>query len=93
MKRIVQEEKAHEMNADGFLRTVRKYEEINELTLEILQEFIDKIVVYHRENIHGEQVQNIEIHYKMIGHVNIPSISKIEAKKLEKCFGRKSSIA
>jgi hypothetical protein len=62
-------------------------------TLEILQEFIDKIIVYHRENIHGEQVQNVEIHYKMIGHVNIPSISKVESGRLEKCLGRKSAIA
>ena len=36
MKRIVAEEKKHELNADGFLKIVRKYSEIEELTLDIL---------------------------------------------------------
>ena len=89
LKKIVLEKKAHEMNADGFLQIVRKYENFEELSLEILQEFIDKIVVHHRENIHGEMVQNVEIHYKMIGHVKLPFISKKESESLQKSFGRK----
>jgi hypothetical protein len=83
MKRIVQEEKAHKMNADGFLRIVRKYEEINELTLEILQEFIDKIVVYHRENIRGEQVKNIKIHYKRLDMLIFQASVKPKQKDLK----------
>ena len=42
---IVDEKTAHEMNADVFLRLVRKYNNINALTPEILREFIDKIIV------------------------------------------------
>ena len=89
MKRIVAEEKKHELNADGFLKIVRKYSEIEELTLDILQEFIDKIVVHHREEVCGEKVQKIEIYYKMIGHIEIPKMSKHEQKSLIKNFGRK----
>ena len=55
MKRIVAEEKKHELNADGFLKIVRKYSKIEELTLDILQEFIDKIVVHHREEDRNSQ--------------------------------------
>ena len=89
MKRIVSEEKKHELNTDGFLKIVRKYSEIEELTLDILQEFIDKIVVHHREEVCGEKVQKIEIYYKMIGHIEIHKMSKYEQKSLIKNFGRK----
>lgn len=89
MKKIVAEEKMHELNADGFLKIVRKYSEVEELTLDILQEFIDKIVVHHREEIMGETIQQIEIYYKMIGHVEIPHIKKSERQNLIENFGRK----
>ena len=89
MKKIVAEEKKYELNADGFLKIVRKYSEIEELTLDILQEFIDKIVVHHREKVMGETIQEIEIYYKMIGHVELPNIKKMERISLLKNFGRK----
>lgn len=89
MKKVVQEEKKHELNADGFLKIVRKYSEIEELTLDILQEFIDKIVVHHREEIMGETIQKVEIYYKMIGHIEILKMSKLERESLLKNFGRK----
>ena len=89
MKKIVAEEKKHELNADGFLKIVRKYSEIEELTLDILQEFVDKIVVHHREKVMGETIQEIEIYYKMIGHVELPNIKKMERMSLLKNFGRK----
>ena len=89
MKKIVAEEKKHELNAEGFLKIVRKYSEIEELTLDILHEFIDKIIVHHREEVFGETVQQIEIYYKMIGHIETPKMSKHEQKRLIKNFGRK----
>ena len=89
MKRIVSEEKKHELNTDGFLKIVRKYSEIEELTLDILQEFIDKIVVHHREEVCEENVQKIEIYYTMIGHIEIPQNVKTRAKKPYKEFWAK----
>lgn len=53
MKKIATEEKAHELNADGFLKIVRKYYEIEELKLDILQEFIDKIVILSSRRNNG----------------------------------------
>ena len=50
MKKIVAEEQKHELNANGFLKIVRKYSEVEELTLDILQEFIDKIIIHHPAN-------------------------------------------
>ena len=89
MKKIVAEEKMHELNADGFLKIVRKYSEVEDLSLDILQEFIDKIVVHHREKVMGETIQKIEIYYKMIGHIEIPHITKTEHQSLIRNFGRK----
>ena len=88
MKKVVAEEKSHELNADGFLQIVRKYSNIEELTSEILHEFIDKIVVHHREEIFGEKVQKIEIYYKMIGRVQIPKRSRSQKDSYKKSFGR-----
>ena len=56
MKKVVAEEKNHELNADGFLRIVRKYSSIEELIPNILHEFINKIVVHHREEVFGEKI-------------------------------------
>ncbi len=89
MKKIAHEEKKHELNASGFLNIVRKYSEVNELTLNILQEFIDKIVVHHREEVFGETVQQIEIYYRMIGNIKIPKMTKPEKENYIKSFGRK----
>ena len=89
MKKIVADEQKHELNADGFLKIVRKYSEVEELTLDILQEFIDKIIIHHREEIMGETIQKIEIYYKMIGHIEIPHITKTEHQSLIRNFGRK----
>ena len=57
MKKIVAEEKRNELNDDGFLKIVKKYSELKELQLDILQKFIDKIVVHHREEIMGETTE------------------------------------
>ena len=88
MKKVVVEEKAHELNCDGFLSIVRKYTDVTELTPEILSEFIDKIVVHHRENLYGEMVQKVEIYYKMIGFVELPHMSKAEKENYIRCFSR-----
>ena len=58
LKRIFAEEKKHELNADGFLKIVRKYSKIEELTLDILQGLIDKIVVHHREEVNNRTYRN-----------------------------------
>jgi len=66
-----------------------KYTDITELTPEILNEFIDKIVVHHWEQLYGEIVQNVEIYYKMIGFVELPQMSRSEKENYIKCFSRK----
>ena len=91
LKKIVDEEKQNEMNADGFLALVRKYSNFQELTPEILREFIDKIVVYNKEKRFGETVQRVEIYYKMIGHIELPQISRSKLEEYSECLGNKKT--
>ncbi len=59
-------------NIDNFLPLIRKYTEINELNMQILNELIQKIVVYEKEeNPDGSTSQRVDIHYKFIGYVDI----------------------
>ncbi|MDR1630486.1 MAG: recombinase family protein [Oscillospiraceae bacterium] len=88
LRTIVEEETAHEMNADGFLKLVRKYNDIDDITPDILREFIDKIVVYHREQEFGQIVQDVEIYYRMIGHIELPEMTKAQQEQLIAIFGR-----
>ena len=67
---------------------MRKYSSVEELTPDILHEFIEKIVVHHREEVFGEKVQKIEIYYKKIGQVQIPKLSRSERDSYKKSFGR-----
>ena len=50
-----------------FLKLVREYTEIPELTATILNQFIHRILVYAPEKIDGKRTQRIEIIYNFIG--------------------------
>lgn len=56
MEKVVAEQQKHELNAKGFHRRVRKYTDIEMLIPKILREFIDKVVVHHREKQGKETV-------------------------------------
>ena len=60
------------------MQIVRKYSNIEELTTEILHEFIDKIIVHHKEKVFGETIQRARFYYKKIGQVQIPKFSRPE---------------
>ena len=76
------------------MQIVKKYEDIEKLTIEILHEFIDKIVVHHKEIIYGETKRQVESYYKMIGNVQIPKFTKTEKQRYLNYFGiKKEQIA
>jgi DNA invertase Pin-like site-specific DNA recombinase len=59
-------------NVEIFLALVRKYTDIQELNHTIVNEFIDKIIVYEPENKRKDRVQKIEIIFNGIGTVELP---------------------
>ena len=55
-----------------FLKVVKTYTEIQELTPEILNSFIEKIYIGETEKYDGRKMQEVEIIYKFIGAINLP---------------------
>ena len=61
------------VNAEKFMKVVRKYTSFEELTHTLLREFIEKIVVHecsYDEN--KTRRQDIEIYYSFVGKVDLP---------------------
>lgn len=55
-----------------FLKVVKSYTKIEELTPEILNSFIEKIYIGETEKYNGRKMQEVEIIYKFIGAINLP---------------------
>jgi len=59
-------------NIDKFLPIIQKYIDITELNTQVLNELIQKIVVYEKtDNPDGSKSQRVDIHYKFIGYVEM----------------------
>ena len=56
-----------------FINKVKKYTEIKELTPEILNEFVEKILVHQCQKVNGKKIHQIDICYNGIGIVSIPT--------------------
>ena len=56
-----------QVSIDRFLALVRKYTDIQELTAEVLREFVEKVFVHQTERVDGQKVQRIRIVYNCIG--------------------------
>ena len=59
-----------EENCQQFVENISKFAKIKELTRYILNQVIDKIYVYDKEEVDGEIKQKVEIHYKFIGKLD-----------------------
>lgn len=67
---IISQETEKQDNTAKFLELVREYTDIKELTKPILNELIDKVVVYDAEKIEGNRVQRIDIYYRFLGLIS-----------------------
>lgn len=59
------------LNADRFMAVVDRYTDIQELTPEIVREFIDKIVVYERSERWKKKnyTQQVDVYFNFVGRV------------------------
>lgn len=57
-------------NCEQFIDKISKFAEVKELNSYILNQVIDKIYVYDKEEVDGELKQSVEIHYKFIGKLD-----------------------
>lgn len=74
-----------------FISNVKKYTEITELTPEILNELIEKILVHQAEKINGKKVQEIDIYYRGVGIISFPVSLEDMTMVIEKMINKKIS--
>lgn len=55
-----------------FLKVVKTYTEIQELTPEILNSFVERIYIGETERYNNRKMQEVEIIYKFVGAINLP---------------------
>ena len=60
------------LRAGNFIELVRRYTEFGELTPQMLNEFVDKVLVHEADKSSGERRQLVEIHLNYIGRFMIP---------------------
>jgi DNA invertase Pin-like site-specific DNA recombinase len=58
--------------AERFIKIVRKYTDFSELTASMLNEYVEKILVYEAEKINNRRRQRVEIYLNFIGRFNAP---------------------
>lgn len=61
-----------QQNKERFLGAIRRFMEMQNLTVPLLRELIDEITVYETEGVGKNRSQRIMIHYKFIGYIEIP---------------------
>ena len=61
-----------EADLTQFISNVKKYTEITELTPEILNELIEKILIHQSKKVNGKKVQEIDIYYRGVGIISFP---------------------
>ena len=75
----IDEEQRSKDSAATFLRTVKKYTNIEELTPTILNELVEKIVVHQAEGVGKGRTQRRDIYYNFIGTLDTPEVAALPA--------------
>ena len=74
-----------------FISNVKKYTEITELTPEILNELIEKILIHQAEKVNGKKVQEIDIYYRGVGIISFPVSLEDMTMVIEKILNKRIS--
>ena len=74
LRSLIDTEKEGAANVDGFLGIVRKYTDIQELTAEIIREFVERIYVYQAEKKDGKKLQRVRIVWNFIGELPMSAV-------------------
>ena len=77
-------------NTGRFINMVRRYTEISELTATILNEYIEKIVVFEADRSSGRREQRVDIYFTFIGRIDIPG--QFDSEPFDKDEHRKAQF-
>lgn len=72
LKRSLTDSEQDEEKLSKFLKMVKTYSEIRELTPEILNSFVEKIIISETEWYAGRKMQEVKIIYKFVGAIRLP---------------------
>jgi DNA invertase Pin-like site-specific DNA recombinase len=72
LQRLLDEYEQDSQSAAKFLALAKKYPAFDELTPQMLHEFVDKVYIHEKDRSSGECRQQIDIHLNFIGQFNIP---------------------
>ena len=67
----ISEETDSAQNVDRFIKIIHRYAEIDELTAELIREFVEKIMISKREKIDGVKAQRVHIVWNFIGEFDL----------------------
>ena len=76
---------------DKFIAIVRKYTDIPELTATILNEYVNKIVVFEADKSSGRREQRVDIYLNFIGKFSVPG-QDAEAEPFDPAEHRKAQF-
>ena len=85
----VSESDTETTNVAKLIAVTKKYTCIDELTPEVLNAFVDKIIVHEREKKGGRRTQEIDIYYSYVGIVDIPTDE--EMRELEQQYMQRTT--
>ena len=71
MKENFTEEQGKPLDIAHFISLIRKYKEPVEVTDDIQEELVDKIVVFEAEGVGKARTQKVDIYFNYVGKVNI----------------------
>ncbi len=79
LEKAIQSYENHEKDADRFIALIDKYESFDNLTIAMLNEFIEKILVHERDRKGSrETTQEVEIYFNFVGRFVPPAFGEAE---------------
>ena len=79
LEKAVKSYEKHEKDADRFIALIDKYENFDKLTIAMLNEFIEKILVHERDRKGSIQTtQEVEIYFNFVGRFVPPAFGEVE---------------
>ena len=61
------------VRVDKFIEIVQRYTGFTELSTPMINEFVEKIIVYEGDKSSGKRIQKVDIHLNFIGKFDVPS--------------------
>ena len=79
LEKAVSDYEKHEKDADRFIALIEKYQNFDKLTVVMLNEFVEKILVHERDRKGSIQTtQEVEIYFNFVGKFVPPAFGEVE---------------